>query len=81
MTLKSFLHRLNERHERLILGMISKKFFAWWVVTYFFWIKRIPAEPYLYFTAAVFALQIVQNRVLNTPEPPPKKEDTTKEDA
>lgn len=80
MTLKSFFRKLNERYERLILGMVSKKFFAWWVVTYFFWIGRIPAEAYLYFTAAVFVIQVVQNKVLGTPEPP-KKEDATKEDA
>jgi hypothetical protein len=40
--------------------MISKKMFAWFVVTYFFYIQRIPAEAYLYFTAAIFVIDVAQ---------------------
>lgn len=62
MPIGEFFKQVNIRTERVALGMISKKFVAWYASTYLLVNKYISGAEWVMLTAAIFALQIVQNR-------------------
>lgn len=61
---------LQARHHRFIATMISKKMFAWFVITMLFLFDRYIAEKidfsvllYLGFTCTVFGIDTVQKKI------------------
>jgi len=58
---------LRQRLQRFYATMISKKFFAWWVVSFMFWYERYFdggkgdwLAEYMVFTGSVFCIDVAQ---------------------
>ena len=56
----TFWDRLKARHKRFFLTMISKRIFAWFVGTTFFYKGMLSADQWILFTCAVFGMDLYQ---------------------
>jgi hypothetical protein len=57
-----FVTEIGSRTQRAILGLVGKKFVAWYAATYLLVQNYINGSEWVMLTVAVFALQIAQNR-------------------